>query len=65
MERHYHTFIVKISDGVNKLPRGYVVDNTSQDKGYFEGFPVLEGFILAHLNTPTEGALKLEHGDDK
>lgn len=65
MEQHYHTFIVKISDGANKLPRGYVVDNTSQDRGYFEGFPVLEEFILAHLNPLTERTVEPEHGDDK
>jgi hypothetical protein len=49
MERQHYTFIVKISNGVNKLPRGYVIDNASQDLGYFEGFHVLEEFILAHL----------------
>ena len=49
MEQQHYTFIVKIRDSAARGPQGYVVDNTSQARGYFEGFPGLEEFIMSHL----------------
>jgi hypothetical protein len=55
---HYYTFIVKIRNGSNKPPRGYVDDNTSLERAYFDNFPALEDFIMAHLGHSSEDADK-------
>ena len=49
MSNIYHTFVIKIKNGVQMQPRGTIQHVSSQEVKHFEGFVAMNDFISQHI----------------